>query len=51
MDFFNCKHFIYSPDFVPTPFGIGDCEMPGGECAIDSDSDDCSKECKDYTEE
>jgi hypothetical protein len=34
-----CKYAAHFSDWVPTPFGSGNCEMPGFECEDDGDLD------------
>ena len=45
---FNCKHAIEYSQQVPVPFGIGTCSEPLCDCAIESESEDCSENCIDY---
>ncbi len=45
---FNCKHFQGYSQSVPTPFGLGNCSEPLGDCAIKSESEDCTVDCPDY---
>jgi len=47
---FNCKHFRGYSQSVPVPFGIGFCQEPLGDCAIESESEDCTIDCPDYEE-
>ena len=47
---FNCKHFRGYSQSVPTPFGSGNCSEPLGDCAIESESEDCCLACPDYEE-
>lgn len=48
---FRCKHFQEGSHLVPMPFGSGNCSEPLGNCAIESESEDCTVDCSDYTEE
>ena len=45
---FNCKHAIEYSQQVPVPFGIGTCSESLCDCAIESESEDCSENCIDY---
>lgn len=45
---FNCKHFVASSQAVPVPFGVGTCQEPLGDCAVESESEDCTIDCIDY---
>ena len=47
---FNCNHFRSYSQSVPIPFGPGSCSEPLGDCAIESESEDCCLECPDYEE-
>lgn len=47
---FKCKHFREYSQSVPMPFGSGSCQEPLGNCAIESESEDCTLECLDYEE-
>lgn len=47
---FKCKYLIDYSQSVPTPFGSGYCQEPLCECAIESESEDCSVDCSDYEE-
>lgn len=53
-----CKYERHFSDRVPIPFGIGDCDMPGFECAFDGDENlvsevekqtECTTECPRYS--
>lgn len=46
----NCKHLVEYSQQVPAPFGPGTVSEPLWDCRIDSESEDCSKECPDYEE-
>jgi hypothetical protein len=52
-----CKYERHFKDRVPAPFGSGDCDMPGFECAFDGDPSlvpaieaqtECSPQCPSY---
>lgn len=47
---FNCKHFRAYSQQVPMPFGSGSCSEELGDCAIESESEDCTLNCPDYAE-
>lgn len=47
---FKCKHFREYSQSVPMPFGSGNCSEPIGDCAIESESEDCTLDCPDYEE-
>lgn len=47
---FNCKHFRGYSQSVPMPFAPGNCSEPLGDCAIESESEDCCLKCPDYEE-
>ena len=44
----NCKHLIEDSQQVPTPFGIGTVSEPLLDCRIESESEECDENCKDY---
>ena len=48
---FRCKHYVEGYQSVPVPFGVGSCSMPDGDCAIESESEDCIIDCIDYEED
>ena len=47
---FRCKHFRAYSQSVPVPFGSGNCSEQLGDCAIESESENCTFECPDYEE-
>ena len=47
---FKCKHFRSDSQLVPMPFGSGSCSELLGDCAIESESENCVFECPDYQE-
>ncbi len=47
---FNCEHFRGYSQSVPMPFGSGSCSEPLGDCAIESENENCCLECPDYQE-
>lgn len=47
---FKCKHFREYSQSVPMPFGSGSCSETLGDCAIESESENCTFECPDYEE-
>ena len=44
----NCKHLIEDSQQVPTPFGSGTVSEPLLDCRIESESEECDENCKDY---
>jgi len=47
---FRCKHYRGYSQPVPIPFGSGSCSEELADCAIESESEDCTVDCPDYEE-
>ena len=44
----KCKHLVEYSQQVPTPFGSGTVNEPLLDCRIESESEECDENCKDY---